>query len=149
CGSALQRTACLVGDDLSVHARVAAEDREAGTLRVALHPLAYAGLDLQSACGPNECHGDAYLPAVLPALRRICSFTKRTPLPLYGSGLRSERSLAATWPSSCLSALSMRMMGFLPFCCSAETLISEGSTRVMPCEKPSASCSCWPLAVAR
>src|SRR5580692_9022179 len=43
-----------------------------------------------------------YLPA-FPTLRRICSPWYRTPLPLYGSGLRSLRMLAATSPTCCLS----------------------------------------------
>src|SRR5262249_4053351 len=42
------------------------------------------------------------LPA-LPALRRITSSAYLMPLPLYGSGLRMERIVAATWPTSCLS----------------------------------------------
>src|SRR6266705_755859 len=44
----------------------------------------------------------SYLPA-FPALRRICSPAYRTPLPLYGSGLRSLRMFAATSPTCCLS----------------------------------------------
>ncbi len=41
-----------------------------------------------------------HYPAVLPALRRICSAQCFTPLPLYGSGGRSLRIRAATWPTS-------------------------------------------------
>src|ERR1039457_3877795 len=44
----------------------------------------------------------SYFPA-FPTLRRICSPWYRTPLPLYGSGLRSLRMLAATSPTCCLS----------------------------------------------
>jgi len=44
--------------------------------------------------------------AALPALRRIFSSAYLTPLPLYGSGGRSSRMAAATWPSSSLSALA-------------------------------------------
>ena len=46
-------------------------------------------------------HG--YLPAVLPALRRIVSSMYLMPLPLYGSGGRKLRIFAAAPPSSCLS----------------------------------------------
>src|SRR6266571_3984596 len=43
-------------------------------------------------------------PAFLPTFRRITSFAYLMPLPLYGSGFRSARSLAAVWPRSALSA---------------------------------------------
>src|ERR1019366_9573894 len=46
--------------------------------------------------------GIGYLPA-FPALRRICSPWYRTPLPLYGSGLRRLRLLAATSATCCFS----------------------------------------------
>src|SRR5262245_3100215 len=46
-----------------------------------------------------RCHG--YVPApVLPTLRRMRSSTYLMPLPLYGSGGRRPRTLAATWPRS-------------------------------------------------
>src|SRR5215212_4767398 len=43
-----------------------------------------------------------HLPA-FPTLRRTLSPAYRTPLPLYGSGLRSFRMFAATSPTRCLS----------------------------------------------
>src|SRR5207342_2619785 len=48
------------------------------------------------------CERSHYLPA-FPALRRTTSPSYRTPLPLYGSGLRSLRMFAATSPTCCLS----------------------------------------------
>src|SRR5436190_10709510 len=81
-GGAHQRAAGLIIDDLGVHARVAAVDRKTWAGRRTCQVLANPLLDLQSACGPIECHGVAYLPAALPALRRTTSPTKRTPLPL-------------------------------------------------------------------
>src|ERR1700716_4090797 len=53
--------------------------------------LAIAWLDHAVAFAP--------LPA-LPALRRTFSPRYITPLPLYGSGGRRPRRLAATWPTS-------------------------------------------------
>src|SRR5512146_2798072 len=57
--------------------------------------------------GPLRTRRDAYfLPPILPALpalRRTISPAYRTPLPLYGSGLRVARTWAATRPTSSLS----------------------------------------------
>src|SRR5439155_12288066 len=61
----------------------------------------------------------AYLP-VFPALRRMTSPWYRTPLPLYGSGLRSLRMLAATSPTFCLS---------MP---STENRVGASTLKVMP-----------------
>ena len=58
---------------------------------------------------------------VFPTLRRICSPSYRTPLPLYGSGLRSRRMLAAIWPTFCLS---------MP--CDARTGWALSTANVMP-----------------
>src|SRR5437667_5787322 len=40
----------------------------------------------------------------LPGLIFTCSPSYRMPLPLYGSGFRTERTCAANWPTACLSA---------------------------------------------
>src|ERR1700712_1936173 len=54
---------------------------------------------LGALLGNVGCH---HLP-VFPTLRRTTSPAYRTPLPLYGSGLRNLRMLAATSPTNCLS----------------------------------------------
>src|SRR5262249_44070627 len=43
-------------------------------------------------------------PAFLPTFRRTTSPAYLMPLPLYGSGSRSARSLAAVWPRTALPA---------------------------------------------
>src|SRR5262249_14325582 len=48
--------------------------------------------------GPHCCAH-----AFLPTFRRMCSSAFFMPLPLYGSGLRSARSLAAVCPTRALS----------------------------------------------
>src|SRR5207244_4734152 len=62
------------------------------------------------------------LPALpdLPALRRRRSPRYRTPLPLYGSGLRNDRILAATCPTVSLSAPLMTIC------------VGTGTSMVMP-----------------
>src|SRR5215210_1423526 len=60
---------------------------------------------IPSLLGRGDCL-HYFLPPILPALpalRRICSPAYRTPLPLYGSGLRVERTFAAISPTSSLS----------------------------------------------
>src|SRR5487761_237968 len=102
-GGGGQRAAAIVVDELRVDVIQAAEDRQSGALLraadvnahalVALQPVDFAvrWLDHPAALAP--------LPA-LPALRRIFSPRYMTPLPLYGSGGRMPRILAATWPTS-------------------------------------------------
>ena len=58
---------------------------------------------------------DYYLPAALPALRRMYSPLYFTPFPLYGSGFLRPLILAATCPRSCLSEPSKKMRGLSPF----------------------------------
>src|SRR5690606_20638373 len=89
-------------------------------------------------------HSHGYLPA-FPTLRRTCSPAYRTPLPLYGSGLRILRMLAATSPTCCLS---------MP---ETENLVGDSTVKVMPSgavtvtgwEKPSANSRFEPLASTR
>src|SRR5699024_2577368 len=67
------------------------------------HLAAAAGRSLAGrslAWRQRDFHG--HLPA-FPALRRMCSPAYLMPLPLYGSGLRSLRIVAATSPTACLS----------------------------------------------
>src|ERR1700722_17323811 len=95
--------------DLLAHAQVAAlqrRDARGGPARDAAVPS-----------GPGARH--CYLPA-FPTLRRICSPWYFTPLPLYGSGLRSLRMLAATSPTCCLS---------MP---STTNLVGVSTLKVMP-----------------
>src|SRR4029079_10534196 len=65
---------------------------------------------------PSSLLRDYFLPPILPALpalRRMYSPEYRTPLPLYGSGLRVARTWAATWPTSSLSIpTTARRVGF-------------------------------------
>src|SRR3954454_14664997 len=84
-------------------------DDEARALRRSGHLLAATDLTTQTRGDARagvlaglECDSHRHLPA-FPTLRRICSPAYRTPLPLYGSGLRSLRMFAATSPTSCLS----------------------------------------------
>src|SRR5256885_5138463 len=98
-----QRAAPVVVDDLCIEVIKAAEHGESRSLRgarrvhthppVALQPadLAVDSLDHPAALAP--------LPA-FPALRRIFSPRYITPLPLYGSGGRIPRRLAATRPTA-------------------------------------------------
>src|SRR6478735_1002834 len=89
-----------------------------------------------------ESHG--YLPA-FPTLRRTFSPAYRTPLPLYGSGLRILRMFAATSPTCCLS---------MPC---TEKRVGASTTKVMPSGgltttgwlKPSANSRSSPFAVTR
>src|SRR5437868_6261811 len=66
--------------------------------------------------------GPGYLPAALPSLRRIVSSRYFTPLPLYGSGGRKLRTLAAARPTASLS-IPERITTFL----STAALIPAGS----------------------
>jgi preprotein translocase subunit SecY len=65
----------------------------------------------------------------LVAFLLICSPTKRTPLPLYGSTFLIDLIFAATSPINCLSIPSRITCGLLPFGLSAVTVISEGTCR--------------------
>src|SRR5216683_1502672 len=84
----------------------AAEHREARLFRRPVHAHPDAAVPLQAAFFAISALDHAVvlapLPA-LPALRRIFSPRYMTPLPLYGSGGRSERMSAATWPTSSLA----------------------------------------------
>src|SRR3954468_17140111 len=114
-----QGTADGVVDDLDVDVPGGPVDHEAGALRGAGDALAQPVVTAQprgAARGADVgtdglvhpgtalgvrclCH---HLP-VFPTLRLTTSPWYRTPLPLYGSGLRIFRMLAATSPTCCLS----------------------------------------------
>src|SRR3954471_11865275 len=106
-----QRVTLSVVDDLGHDVPRGAGDDEAWTLRragdVLAHPqVAAPTCGVRALARATAAALDAdrhfFLPA-FPTLRRICSPAYRTPLPLYGSGLRSLRRLAATSPTCCLS----------------------------------------------
>src|SRR5690606_24892913 len=90
-----------------------------------------------------------FLAADLPALRRNCSPANLIPFPLYGSGARNERILAATCPSNCLSIDSRVMVGFLPFSAVVDTLTSLGRINTTWCENPRVRSNVLPCALAR
>src|SRR3954451_16118266 len=107
------------------------------------HPA--RGRDTGRAAGLlDDAAGAHFLPA-LPALRRIASPWYRTPLPLYGSGLRSLRMLAATSPTFCLSMPSTtKRVGT-----STRKVMPSGGVTSSGCEKPRANSRSLPLAVTR
>src|SRR5262249_53006969 len=103
-----QRDAADVVDELRVDVLRAAKHRQA-------RPLGRTGNTLANAITPDPAPfvvivGSAHaapVPAALPALRRMCSPSYFTPLPLYGSGGRNPRISAAAWPTDHLSAPEM------------------------------------------
>src|SRR3954452_3142135 len=111
-----QRATDGVVDDLHVDVARAAVDDQAGALRRTGDPLAQPGVARQTRdaargadVGADGCVDPSgllclshHLP-VFPTLRLTTSPWYRTPLPLYGSGLRILRILAATSPTCCLS----------------------------------------------
>src|SRR3954467_2624307 len=118
-----QRPADGVVDQLHVDVPRAALDHQARTLGGAGDALAQpvvatqprdaarrADVGADGLAGPGllvlRCLSH-HLP-VFPTLRLTTSPWYRTPLPLYGSGLRSLRILAATSPTCCLSMPSTR-----------------------------------------
>src|SRR5690606_19041212 len=68
-----------------------------------------------------------FLDADFPAFLLNNSPSNLIPFPLYGSGGRCERILAQTKPNNSLSAENNVTLGFCPFCCSADALISFGN----------------------
>ena len=87
-------------------------------------------------------HG--HLP-VFPALRRMTSPWYRTPLPLYGSGLRSLRMFAETSPTSCLSMpATLKRVG-----ASTVKVMPSGAGTGTAWLKPSANSRSRPFAVTR
>src|SRR5438270_2503387 len=98
-----QRLAGRVVDDLDVDVFLTLEDRHARTLLRAGELAADPFPNPASRCDSLFCVIHGYFPAALPALRRITSSVYLMPLPLYGSGSRSERISAAVCPTSCLS----------------------------------------------
>src|SRR5204862_4625885 len=91
-------------------------------------------------CTATCAIGGRYLPAVLPALRRIVSSTYLMPLPLYGSGGRKLRILAVAAPSAWRS-IPDRIKRFL----STLAEIPSGSAYSIGCENPSERTTLGPL----
>src|SRR5215469_1913154 len=127
-------------DDLLAHPQVTPDARARLRRRARPHPA--GGVLTRRPLGLRTSHD--YLPA-FPTLRRITSPWYRTPLALYGSGLRSLRIRAAVSPTSCLS---------MP---STTNLVGASTRKVMPSGgvtttgwlKPSANSRSLPLAVTR
>ena len=82
---------------------------------------------------------------VLPSLRRMISFAYLMPLPLYGSGGRSARILAAVRPSRCLSTARTVSLVCLA---STSAVTPSGSLKTTGCEKPSAKWMSLPFTSA-
>src|SRR4029077_14297139 len=119
-----ERAASRVVDHLHVEVVEAAVHGQARPLRRTVHTHTHALMTLQSvdlAVGLLD-HPAAFAPLpALPALRRTFSPRHMTPLPLYGSGGRSPRRLAATWPTSSIE---------IPV---TENLVWSATSMVMPC----------------
>src|SRR5439155_10623799 len=100
-----QRVPLAVVDHLGVDVGYAPKDSEARTLLASLDLLPDARMNAPAnVVFRNLLDHLPFAPApVLPAFLRSASPVKRTPLFLYGSGLRSARMFAATCPIICLS----------------------------------------------
>src|SRR4029077_9603520 len=102
-GGGRKRVAAAVVDQLRIDMVEAAVDREPRAFLRADDVYADPAVALQAAflaIGLLD-HPAAFAPLpALPALRRIFSPRYMTPLPLYGSGGRRPRMLAATCPTS-------------------------------------------------
>src|ERR1700734_1318278 len=94
--------------------------------------------------GPGLRDSHCYLPA-FPTLRRTCSPWYRMPLPLYGSGLRSFRMLAAISPTCCLSIPSTTSRVGV----STRNVIPSGGVTVTGWLKPRANSRFDPRACTR
>src|SRR5258708_22183938 len=103
-----ESVAARVVDHLRGDVVQAAVHGETGTGFDTLDPLADAAVALVARGTAIVLGEHVYLPFPalpdLPALRRRFSPRYSTPLPLYGSGLRKLRILAATCPTTSLSA---------------------------------------------
>ncbi len=125
-----KRNALGVVHELYIDLLVAPVHSHTGLNGRAIHDLADTHFDPRPSLCLCQCHNFqdfTYLLADLPALRRSCSPTNLIPLPLYGSGLRSERIFAATCPMSCLSMLLRVTIGLLLRSVTASALTSSGS----------------------
>src|SRR4051812_4478257 len=105
-----QRAADHVVDHLGDDVPGGPGHHQAGTLGGAGDLLAHAqmtagtgGVLPLAGATTAALHTDGHFLPAFPTLRRITSPAYRTPLPLYGSGLRSLRRFAATSPTCCLS----------------------------------------------
>src|SRR5207302_6031406 len=119
-----KRPARTVVDELRVELIEAPKNREPRPLRCAgdvdTHPLVALRPVLLAIVSLDHAVALAPLPA-LPALRRTFSSRYLTPLPLYGSGGRIPRMLAATWPTSSIE---------IPL---TENLVGSWTSIEMPC----------------
>src|SRR5713101_1652696 len=115
--------------DLGVDVVEAPEHGQPRPLRSALDLRAYPEVPdlppLDLGLAPHH-----FAPAFLPTFRRMYSSAYLMPLPLYGSGFRRARSLAAVWPTSALSA-PLRVMDT---CRSTSAWIPSGSGKMIGCE---------------
>src|SRR5689334_7227745 len=124
--------------DLLADPQVPAGAPGGGGLRLRTHLAGGASARRRSSASHD------YLPA-FPTLRRICSPWYRTPLPLYGSGLRSLRICAATSPTCCLSMPSTtNLVG-----ASTRKVMPSGGVMVTGWLKPSENSRLLPLACTR
>ena len=85
-----------------------------------------------------------YLP-LFPALRRTTSPAYRTPLPLYGSGLRILRMFAAASPTACFE-MPLTVSLLLP---STVSVMPAGASTRTGCEKPRANSTAVPFCATR
>src|SRR5947209_7548710 len=143
-----ERLARAVVDHLRVEVIEAAEDGQPRALRGPGHVDADAPVAVPAAllavCPLDHADALAPLPA-LPGLRRTFSPRYITPLPLYGSGGRSPRMLAATWPTSSIE---------MPV---TENFVGSWTSMLMPfgglkrtgCEKPRLRTSSSPCLATR
>src|ERR1700716_3246663 len=104
-GGGHQRMPLAGVDDLRVNTGHAAEHSQTRPILRALDLAPDARVDTPAnIVFRNLLDHLAFAPApVLPAFFRSTSPVYRTPLFLYGSGLRKARMFAATWPTICLS----------------------------------------------
>src|SRR5690606_841886 len=134
-GDRHERAALDVVHELRRHVLERAIDHEARPLGRPCNLLANSQMAAYAPLRPVRLANDPHhLPPALPALRRICSPAYLIPFPLYGSGGRSLRISAATWPTTSLLAPSTRIcVGVV-----AVSLIPSGAWYSIGCEKPSA-----------
>src|SRR5216684_6580806 len=119
-----QRAVARVVDELRVDVVEAAKYRKPWALRRAGHVHAHAPVALQAVDLAVLAFDHAVVLApfpALPALRRTFSSRYLTPLPLYGSGGRRPRMLAATWPTSSIE---------IPL---TENLVGSATSIEIPC----------------
>src|SRR5207302_5082952 len=125
-----QRPPALVVDQLGVDVIQAAKHRQARARRGAADPPAQPEMPYVPRRASFASDHFAPAPAFLPTLRRTTSSAYLIPLPLYGSGLRNIRSVAAVCPSSALSA----PRSVISVCLSISAVMPSGSGKITGCE---------------